>query len=69
VVLCVMRLFAGFRVCGLGKSSFAQVYVRLLRFFLFTIIQVSLIKRTYLKSKLYKFCINKYNTKLSFLIN
>ena len=50
-VLYVMRLFAGFLVCSLGKVSLAQVFVRILRFFPLNIIQNSLIDRKNLKSK------------------
>jgi len=64
-----MRLFASFRIFGLGKLSLAQVFVRVLRFSPFSITQNSLIKRTNKKSELYKFYINKYNTKLCILIN
>ena len=64
-----MRLFAIFLVCGLGKLSLGQVFVRVLRFWAFSIIQISLIKITNLKSKLYMFYNNNYNTELSLLID
>jgi hypothetical protein len=65
LVLYVMRLFASCLVWGLGKLSLAQVFVRILRFSSFNIIQNLLIKKTILKSKLCKFYINKQNTKFS----
>ena len=44
-LLYIMRLFASFRVFGLGKLSLAQVCDRVLRFFPFSITQNLLITR------------------------
>jgi len=69
VLLYVNWLFANFLVWDLGKVCLVQVFVRVLRFCPLNVIKNSLIKRTNKKSKLYKFYINKYNTKLCILIN
>ena len=60
-----MQLFPSFLVWSLGKLSLAQGFFPCTSVFPFQNHVNFVIKITNLKSKIYTFCINEHNTKLS----